>query len=128
MSRDTRFCPSCGTLNEPDAAFCGECGRALDPPSGWNAPRTPGVASPATQPTGFDVILLRTGGKKIQVIKIVREVTGLGLAGVKTLVESAPFPIKTNVSAQDAEQIKAWLDALGATVEIRPTGTVRRAS
>ena len=128
MCGDTRFCPSCGTPNEPDAAFCGECGGALNPSSGQNAPRTSGAASPPAQPTGFDVILLRAGGKKIQVIKIVREVTGLGLAAVKTLVESVPFPIKTNVSVQDAEQIKAWLDALGATVEMRPTGTVRRVS
>ncbi len=122
MPGELRFCPSCGARNEPDAAFCGECGHGLSSLVGPNAPRSAGPAFPA-QPGGFDIILHRIGGKKIQVVKVCREVTGLSLAAVKTLVESAPVPIKTDVSRRDAEQIKAWLDALGATLEICPTGT-----
>lgn len=103
MPGDMPFCPNCGTRNEPDAAFCGECGRAID----------------EMRPDGFDVILQRIGSRKIQVINVIREVTRLNLAPVKTLVESAPVPVKTNVSRRDAEQIKARLDAIGATVQIK---------
>jgi ribosomal protein L7/L12 len=65
----------------------------------------------------------RVGGKKIQVIRVVREITGLELAAVKTLAESAPVLIKTNVSQRTAEDITTRLEALGATVEILPAGT-----
>lgn len=128
MPGELRFCPSCGARNEPEAAFCGKCGHALNVLIGPNAAQQPGVAVPPVQPGGFDVILRRIGGKKIQVIKVCRGVTGLDLAAVKTLVESAPVAIKTNVSQRDAEQIKAWLDALGATLEVRPTGTFQPAA
>ncbi len=69
--------------------------------------------------TVFDVILDSVGDKKIQVIKVVRELTGLGLKEAKELVDSAPKPVKEKVSKEDAEAIKAKLEEVGATVEIK---------
>jgi len=69
--------------------------------------------------TSYDVILKSVGEKKIQVIKVVREVTNLGLKEAKDLVESAPQPIKQGVTKEEAEQIKAKFEAEGATVEIK---------
>jgi large subunit ribosomal protein L7/L12 len=77
-------------------------------------------AAPAEEEkTSFDVILKSVGEKKIQVIKVVREVTNLGLKEAKDLVESAPQPIKQGVTKEEAEQIKAKFEAEGATVEIK---------
>jgi len=67
----------------------------------------------------FDAILKSIGEKKIQVIKVVRELTGLGLKEAKDLVDGAPKPVKEKVSKQEAEQIKAKLEAEGATVEVK---------
>jgi large subunit ribosomal protein L7/L12 len=67
----------------------------------------------------LDVILKSVGEKKIQVIKVVREITNLGLKEAKDLVESAPQPIKQGVTKEEAEQIKAKFEAEGATVEIK---------
>jgi len=69
--------------------------------------------------TTFDVILAAAGEKKIQVIKAVREVTTLGLKEAKDLVESAPQPLKQGVTKEEAESLKAKLEAEGATVEIK---------
>jgi len=69
--------------------------------------------------TEFDVILTSAGDKKIQVIKVVRELTGLGLKEAKDLVDSAPKAIKEKISREEAEQIKAKLEEAGATVEIK---------
>jgi len=69
--------------------------------------------------TSFDVILKAAGDKKIQVIKVVRELTGLGLKEAKDLVDGAPKPVKTGVSKEEAETIKSKLEAEGATVEIQ---------
>ena len=69
--------------------------------------------------TEFDVILTGDGGKKINVIKEVRAITGLGLTEAKTLVESAPKAVKEAISKADAEKIKAQLEAAGATVELK---------
>jgi len=69
--------------------------------------------------TSFDVILKAAGDKKIQVIKVVRELTGLGLKEAKDLVDGAPKPVKTGVSKEEAETIKAKLEAEGATVEVQ---------
>lgn len=80
-----------------------------------------GAAAPAEAPeekTSFDVILKSAGDKKIQVIKVVRELTTLGLKEAKDLVESAPQPIKQGVSKEEAETIKSKLEAEGAAVEI----------
>lgn len=67
----------------------------------------------------FDVILSAAGDKKIQVIKVVREITGLGLKEAKALVDGAPKPVKEGVSKEEAESIKAKLEEQGATVEIK---------
>lgn len=69
--------------------------------------------------TAFDVILSSPGEKKIQVIKVVRELTGLGLKEAKDLVDGTPKPLKTGVSKEDAAAIKAKLEEVGATVEIK---------
>ncbi len=77
-------------------------------------------AAPAEEEkTSFDVILKSAGEKKIQVIKVVREITNLGLKEAKELVETAPQPIKQGVTKEEAEQIKAKFEAEGATVEIK---------
>ncbi|MFC3581831.1 50S ribosomal protein L7/L12 [Sphingomonas hylomeconis] len=79
-----------------------------------------GAAAPAAEEkTEFDVILTGDGGKKINVIKEVRAITALGLTEAKTLVESAPKAIKEGISKDEAEKIKAQLEAAGATVEIK---------
>ncbi len=77
------------------------------------------LAQAAEEQTEFDVILKAIGDKKIQVIKVVREFTGLGLKEAKDLVDSAPKPVKEKVSKQEAAQIKAKLEAEGAQVEIK---------
>ena len=76
-------------------------------------------AAPAEEKTSFDVILAAIGEKKIQVIKVVRELTNLGLKEAKELVDGAPKPVKTGVSKEEAEAIKAKLVEQGATVEIK---------
>ena len=73
----------------------------------------------AEEKTEFDVILADVGGQKIQVIKEVRAVTGLGLKEAKELVESAPKPIKEAVSKEEAEKIKEQIEKVGAKVEIK---------
>ncbi|MBI5049467.1 MAG: 50S ribosomal protein L7/L12 [Nitrospirae bacterium] len=77
------------------------------------------AAAPAEEKTSFDVILAAAGEKKIQVIKVVRELTSLGLKEAKDLVDGAPKPVKTGVSKEDAETIKAKLEEQGAKVEIK---------
>ncbi|MET0307243.1 MAG: 50S ribosomal protein L7/L12 [Sphingomonas sp.] len=79
-----------------------------------------GAAAPAAEEqTEFDVILTGDGGKKINVIKEVRAITGLGLTEAKTLVESAPKAVKEGVSKDEAAKIKAQLEAAGATVDVK---------
>ena len=78
-----------------------------------------GAAAAAEEKTEFDVILKSPGGNKIQVIKVVREITGLGLKEAKELVDNAPKPIKEGVSKEEAEQIKAKLEEAGAEVELK---------
>ena len=73
----------------------------------------------AEEKTDFDVILTGDGGKKIQVIKEVRAITGLGLTEAKALVEGAPKPIKEGVNKAEAEDIKAKIEAAGGTVELK---------
>lgn len=80
----------------------------------------PAAAAPAEEEkTEFDVILSDVGPNKIQVIKVVRELTQLGLKEAKDLVEAAPKAVKQGVSKQEAESIKAKLEAVGAKVEIK---------
>ena len=79
-----------------------------------------GAAAPAAEEkTEFDVILTNAGANKINVIKVVREITGLGLKEAKDLVDGAPKPVKEGISKEEAEQIKKKLEEAGATVEIK---------
>ena len=77
------------------------------------------AAPAAEEKTEFDVILASFGAKKLDVIKVVREITGLGLKEAKEMVEGAPKALKEGASKEDAEAIKAKLEAAGATVEIK---------
>src|SRR5512133_3326751 len=74
-------------------------------------------AAAAEEKTAFDVVLTAAGGQKIQVIKVVRAITGLGLKEAKDLVDSAPKPVKEGVAQDEADSIKAQLEEAGATVE-----------
>jgi large subunit ribosomal protein L7/L12 len=78
-----------------------------------------GDGAAAEEKTDFDVILAGAGGQKIQVIKVVRAVTGLGLKEAKDLVDGAPNPVKEGVPQEEADQIKAQLEEAGATVEVK---------
>lgn len=83
------------------------------------APAAGGAAPAAEEKSSFDVVLASAGDKKIQVIKVVRELTGLGLKEAKDVVEGAPKPVKTGVSKEEAESIKAKLEEQGAKVELK---------
>ena len=78
-----------------------------------------GAAAPAEEKTEFDVVLTDAGAQKINVIKEVRAITGLGLKEAKDLVEGAPKPVKEGVSKADAEKFKAQLEAAGAKVDLK---------
>jgi large subunit ribosomal protein L7/L12 len=78
-----------------------------------------GAAAVVEEKTAFDVILAATGDKKIQVIKVVRELTGLGLKEAKDLVDGVPKPVKIGISKEDAEAMKVKLTEVGAQVEIK---------
>ena len=79
-----------------------------------------GAAAPAAEEkTEFDVILTGFGDKKLNVIKAIREITGLGLKEAKDMVEGAPKTVKEGASKEDAEKLKADLEAAGATVEVK---------
>ncbi|CAH0353182.1 MAG: 50S ribosomal protein L7/L12 [Pseudomonadota bacterium] len=100
--------------------------KALEEKWGVSAAAAVAVAGPAAaaapaaeEQTEFDVILTGDGGKKINVIKEVRAITGLGLTEAKTLVESAPKAIKEGVSKDEAEKVKKQLEEAGATVELK---------
>ncbi len=82
-------------------------------------PAAGGEAAAAEEQTEFDVILTGDGGKKIQVIKEVRAITGLGLTEAKGLVEGAPKPIKEGVNKAEADEIKGKIEAAGGTVELK---------
>ena len=82
-------------------------------------PGAGGAAVAVEEKTEFDAVLLAVGDKKIQVIKVVREVTGLGLKEAKDLVDGAPKSVKEKVSKEEAQSIKQKLEENGATVEIR---------
>ena len=77
-----------------------------------------GGAAAAEEKTEFDVILKEAGSEKIKVIKVVREITGLGLAEAKALVDGAPKTLKEAVAKEEAEEIKTKLSEVGATVEL----------
>lgn len=80
----------------------------------------PAAAAPAEEEkTSFDVILKEAGAKKLEVIKVVREITSLGLKEAKDLVESAPKPIKEGVTKEEAEELKKKLEEAGAVIELQ---------
>jgi large subunit ribosomal protein L7/L12 len=83
------------------------------------APAAGGDGAAAEEKTAFDVVLSAAGGQKIQVIKVVRAVTGLGLKEAKDLVDGAPNAVKEGVPQEEADQIKAQLEEAGATVEVK---------
>lgn len=103
--------------------------KALEEKFGVSASMPVAVAAPAAGPaaaapaeeekTSFDVILKEAGAKKLEVIKVVREITGLGLKEAKDLVESAPKPIKEGVTKEEAEELKKKLDEAGAVIELQ---------
>jgi large subunit ribosomal protein L7/L12 len=78
-----------------------------------------GDGAAAEEKTSFDVVLTAAGGQKIQVIKVVRAITGLGLKEAKDLVDSAPKPVKEGVAQDEADSIKAQLEEAGASVEVK---------
>jgi len=78
-----------------------------------------GGEAAAEEKSEFDVVLSSAGDKKIQVIKVVREITGLGLKEAKELVDGAPSDVKTGVSKEEADELKAKLEEQGATVEVK---------
>lgn len=104
-------CSNCGGSVDPGESFCGECGHPLLTRS-----------IPVEDSTTFSIVLVRAGAKKIQVIKEVCAYAGLGLKQAKDLVESAPRPIKERISKGEGEEIKARLEALGATVSLMERG------
>lgn len=89
------------------------------PVAAVGAPVAQAEQEAAEEKTEFDVILTNTGEKKIQVIKVVRELTGLGLKEAKSVVDEAPKPVKEKISKAEAQEIKAKLEELGAKVEIK---------
>ena len=82
------------------------------------APAAAGAAPAAEEKTSFDVVLKDAGANKIQVIKVVRDATGLGLKEAKDLVDGAPKTVKENVAKEEAEELKAKFVEVGATVEL----------
>ncbi len=83
------------------------------------APAAGGEAAAAEEKTDFDVVMTSFGATKIAVIKAVRSITGLGLKEAKTLVESAPCPVKEGVEKAEAEEVQKQLEEAGATVELK---------
>src|SRR5438874_4817355 len=83
------------------------------------APAAGGDGAAAEEKTSFDVVLTEAGGQKIQVIKVVRAVTGLGLKEAKDLVDGAPAPVKEGINQEEADAIKSQLEEAGASVELK---------
>ena len=106
-------------LSELVKALEEEFGVSAAAPVAAAAAPTAAAAEVEEEKTEFDVVLVSSGATKISVIKIVREITGLGLKEAKDLVDAAPKPVKEGISKDDAEALKAKLVEAGATVEIK---------
>lgn len=107
-------------LSELVKALEEEFGVSAAAPMAFAAAPTAGAAAPAeVEQTEFNVILKEAGAEKIKVIKVVRELTGLGLKEAKDLVDGAPKPVKEGVSKEEANSAKEKLTEVGATVEIK---------
>ena len=113
------------TIKELTVLELSELVKAVEDEFGVSAAAAVAVAAPAEaaaaveEKTEFDVILAEVGAEKIKVIKAVREITGLGLADAKALVDGAPKAVKEGVSKEEAEQIKGQLEEAGAEVELK---------
>lgn len=113
------------TIKELTVLELSELVKAVEDEFGVSAAAAVAVAAPAEaaaaveEKTEFDVILAEVGTEKIKVIKAVREITGLGLADAKALVDGAPKALKEGVSKEDAEAAKAKLEEVGAKVELK---------
>ena len=114
------------TIKELTVLELSELVHAVEEEFGVSAAAAVAVAAPAAdagaaaeEKTEFDVILAEVGAEKIKVIKVVRELTGLGLAEAKAVVDGAPKAIKEGISKEDAEAAKAKLEEVGAKVEIK---------
>ena len=83
------------------------------------APAAGGAAAAAEEKTEFDVVLAAAGDQKIKVIKVVRELTGLGLKEAKAVVDEAPKPLKEGVTKEEADEIKAKIEEVGGSVEVK---------
>jgi large subunit ribosomal protein L7/L12 len=114
-------------LSELTVLEAAELAKALEEKWGVSAAAAVAVAGPAAgaaapaeeEKTEFDVILTGDGGKKINVIKEVRAITGLGLGEAKALVEGAPKPVKEGINKEEAEKIKKQIEEAGGTVELK---------
>ena len=107
-------------LSELVHAIEDEFGVSAAAPVAVAAAAAPGAAAPAAEEkTEFDVVLAEVGAEKIKVIKVVREITGLGLAEAKAAVEAAPKAIKEGVSKDEAEELKKKLEEVGAKVDLK---------
>jgi large subunit ribosomal protein L7/L12 len=113
-------------LSELTVLEAADLAKALEEKWGVSAAAAVAVAGPAAaaapaaeEQTEFDVILTGDGGKKINVIKEVRAITGLGLGEAKALVEGAPKPVKEGVNKEEAEKIKKQIEEAGGTVELK---------
>ena len=106
-------------LNELVKAVEEEFGVSAAAPVAVAGAAAPAAAAAVEEKTEFDVILTGFGDKKLGVIKVIREITGLGLKEAKDMVEGCPKPVKEGISKEDAEKIKAQLVEAGATVEIK---------
>ncbi|MDD3925735.1 MAG: 50S ribosomal protein L7/L12 [bacterium] len=108
-------------LSELVKAFEEEFGVSAAPVAAMAAAPVAGAAAAeeVEEKTAFDVILVSAGDKKIPVLKVVREVTSLGLKEAKELVDNAPKPVKEGIKKEEADELKAKLEEAGATVEIK---------
>jgi len=124
MSKVDEILESIGSLTVLEAAELKEkmeekFGVSAAAPVAVAAGGGPGGGAEEEEKTSFDVVLTGIGDKKIQVIKVVREVTNLGLKEAKEVVDNAPGPVKEGVTKEEAETIKAKLEEQGATVELK---------
>ncbi|MDH7497772.1 MAG: 50S ribosomal protein L7/L12 [Syntrophomonadaceae bacterium] len=106
-------------LSELVKAFEEEFGVSAAAPVAVAAAPVAAAAEPVEEQTEFDVILTGAGDKKVNVIKVIREITGLGLKESKTLVDEAPNPVKEKISKEEAQAIKAKIEEAGGTAEIK---------
>ena len=106
-------------LSELTVLEAADLAKALEEKWGVSAAAAVAAAPAAEEKTEFDVILTGDGGKKINVIKEVRAITGLGLGEAKALVEGAPKPVKEGINKDEAEKIKKQIEDAGGTVELK---------